>query len=365
MDKAPVVIDNGTKCCKIGFSSEDNPRAVVPTTVGVSRVSKDAAETVGEEPLKRRDLYNIVHPIQRGIIQDLDNMEKIWHYAFYNELRIPPEEHPVLHTEPALNPKSNREKIAQVMFETFNVPATKIALQPSLTLISTGRTNGIVLDSGEGVTSIVPICEGMTLSHAMLRFHLSGIDLTDYLQRLMTERGYYLDTPSEQELIPDIKEQLSYVALDFNEEMSATHSSAEIEKQYEMPDGRMISLGNERFRCGEALFQPSLVGLPYPGFHQGIYNSINKCDMAIRRDLYSNIVASGGTTLLSGFMERLEKELLSISSSSLDIKAIGTPERKYSVWIGGSILTSLTSFQDMWILKKDYEEKGPSVLHND
>lgn len=361
LETAPIVIDNGSKSCKVGFSCEDNPRSILPSAVGVPKQSKTAGERIGEEPLKRRDLYDIKFPIQRGIIEDWDNMEKIWHCALYDELKIPPDEHPILLTEPPLNPKRNREKIAQVMFETFGVPATYISLQPLLTLISAGRTNGIVLDSGDGVTSIVPICEGIPLQHAMLRLHLSGSDLTNYLLRLMTERGYYMETPSEQEMAPDIKEKLCYAAIGFEEEMAKPET--EVEKQYELPDGRQIILGNERFRCAEALFQPSLVGLPYSGFHQSILNSINKCDMAVRRDLYGNVVISGGNTLLSGFTDRLEKELFLISPSSVDIQMICPPERKYSVWVGGSLLSSLSSFQDMWIVKEEYEEIGPSIVH--
>ena len=188
LEVTPVVIDNGTNACKAGFSGDDNPRAILPSAVGVPR-SQGGSETVGGESLKRRDLFDVKFPIQRGIINDWENMEKIWHFAFYDELKIPPENHPVLLTEPILNPKANREKIAQVMFETFSVPATYISLQPHLSLIAAGRTNGIALDVGEGVASVVPICEGAILPHAMMRLHLSGTDLTDYLLRLMTERA--------------------------------------------------------------------------------------------------------------------------------------------------------------------------------
>lgn len=363
METAAIVIDNGTKSCKAGFSGDDNPRAILPSAVGLPKQARGSGERVGDEPLKRRDLFDIKFPIQRGIIQDWENMEKIWHYAFYNELKIPPEEHAVLLTEPPLNPRANREKITQIMFETFGTPATYVSLQPLLTLISAGRTNGIAVDSGEGVSSIVPICEGIPLQHAMIRLHLSGSDLTEYLLRLMTERGYYFDTPSEQEMAPDIKEKLCYVAQDFTEEMALSEKNKEIEKQYELPDGRQIVLGSERFRCSEALFQPSLVGMSYAGFPQSILNSINKCDMAVRRDLYNNVVLSGGTTLLEGFPERLEKELHEISPSSVEIQVIAPPERKFSVWTGGSILSSLSSFQDMWVLKSEYEESGPSIVH--
>ena len=363
IESAAIVIDNGSKCCKVGYSGDDNPRAILPSAVGIPRQPRSGGERVGDEPLKRRDLFDVKFPIQRGIIKDWDNMEKLWHYAFYNELRIPPEEHPVLLTEPILNPKVNREKITQIMFETFNTPATYVSLQPLLTMIAAGRTNGLTVDSGDGVTSIVPICEGVALPHAMIRLHLSGSDLTDYLLRLMTERGYYLDTPSEREVAPDIKEKLCYVAIDFDEAMQKEDPNSEIEKSYELPDGRTITLGKERFRCPEAFFQPSLVGLPYASLPQTICNAIGKCDMAIRRDLYNNIVVSGGSSLFPGFVERIDKDLHTICPPSLDIEVIAPPERRYSVWVGGSILSSLTSFEDMWITKKEYEEIGTSIVH--
>lgn len=365
MDSAALIVDNGSKTCKIGFSGDNNPRAIVPSAVGQPRQTSggNGGERFGDEAVKRRDLFDVAFPIKRGIIQDWENMEKIWHYAFYNELKISPEEHPVLLTEPPLNPRKNREKIVQIMFETFNVPASYVALQPLLTLYAAGRTNGIVVDSGEGVTGLVPICEGMTLSHAMIRLHLSGCDLTDYLLRLMTERGYYLETPSERELAPDIKEKLCYLPLEFDTEMATSDSNPDLEKSYVMPDGRQITLGNERFRCPEALFNPSLVGLAYPGLPLSLLESINKCDMAVRRDLYNNIVLSGGTTLIPGFPERLEHELRSVAPPSVDINIVAPPERKYSVWVGGSTLTSFSSFQNMWLTKQEFEESGPSIVH--
>ena len=364
MDSVALVVDNGSKACKVGYSGDDNPRAIVPSAVGLPRVAGGGGERFGDEAIKRRDLFDVAFPIKRGIVEDWENMEKIWHYAFYDELKVSPEEHPILLTEPPLNPRKNREKIIQIMFETFSVPASYVALQPLLTLYAAGRTTGLVVDSGEGVTSVVPICEGVSLAHAMIRLHLSGCDLTEYLLRLMTERGYYLETPSERELAPDIKENLCYLPLEFESEMASSDTNPEIEKTYTMPDGRQITLGNERFRCPEALYQPSLVGMPYPGLHRSVLNAINKCDMAIRRDLYSNIVLSGGTTLIPGFVERLEHELHGVAPPSVEMDIIAPPERKYSVWVGGSTLASLGSFKDMWISKQEFDEHGPSIVHH-
>ncbi|KAK5606042.1 Actin, alpha cardiac muscle 1 [Crenichthys baileyi] len=292
-----LVCDNGSGLVKAGFAGDDAPRAVFPFMVGrprhqgvmVGMGQKDSY--VGDEAQSKRGILTLKYPIEHGIITNWDDMEKIWHHAFYNELRVAPEEHPTLLTE-------------------------------------------------------APLTQSI----------------------------------SEREIVRDIKEKLCYVALDFENEMATAASSSSLEKSYELPDGQVITIGNERFRLSrdplpallywcvktskhQYLYYPQIqcASMESAGIQETTYNSIMKCDIDIRKDLYANNVLSGGTTMYPGIADRMQKEITALAPSTMKIKIIPPPERKYSVWIGGSVLASLSTFQQMWISKEEYDEAGLSI----
>merc|ERR1719393_86844 len=231
--------------------------------------------------------------MEHEVITDFDAMEKIWHSIFHNELRVDPEECFVLLATPPLTSKQNMERMAQSMFETFKVRGLQTLPSPVCALYASGRTTGIVVSIGASVTHVVPVYEGYALPHAITRSTIGGRQLTEYLMKILTERGYSFTTTVEREIIRDLKEKLCYIALDFDAELKTAQESSDKEKTYEMPDGQMVKVCDERFRCPEVLFQPSLIGKEASGIHDTTYQSIMKCDVDIRKDLYGNVVLSG------------------------------------------------------------------------
>lgn len=364
-EKTPIIIDNGSGMVKAGFSGDDAPRCVFPSIIGTPRHTgvmigmgqKDSY--VGDEAQSKRGILSLRYPIEHGIVNNWDDMTAIWHHTFYNELRVAPSEQPVLCTEAPLNPKKNREMMCQIMFETFEVPKWYLQIQAVLSLYASGRTSGLVLDSGDGVSHVVPIYEGYSLPHAIQRLDLAGRDITYYLAKILTETGLQMNTTAELEIVRCIKEKLCYVSLDFENEMANNKE----EVDYTMPDEQVVKIGTQRFRAPEILFNPSFNGLESKGIHESIYASIQKCDVDIRKDLYSSIVLSGGTTCYENLAERIQTEVSKLAPPAITVKVIAPAERKYSVWIGGSILSSLSTFQTLWVTKDEYSEFGNQIVH--
>ena len=285
---------------------------------------------------------------------------QVWRYTF-SKLTVASEDRPVLLTEPPLNPRINREKMTQTMFETFNVPAMYVSMQSILLMYAAaGRTSGLMYESGDGVTHLVPIYEGCALQNAIVRLDLGGRDLTEYLTKLMFERGYSFTTTAERDIVRDIKEKFCYVPMEFEKEMI---KSAKRESNYWLPDGQVITIGSESFRCPEALFKPSLLGMESIGVHEACYNSIMKCECDVRKYIYDNIIMSGGCNMTPGIGDRIHWELAARAPRHMRIRVITPPERLTTVWIGGSILAGVSTFRQTWISKQEYEEFGPTIVH--
>ena len=364
MSEKSIVIDNGSGVIKAGFSGDPQPCVKFPSIVGVPRTDKQMvgveskAEYIGDDAQKMRGVLKLSYPISSGIVTEWDLMEKVWEYCFSNELRVDPSEHKVLLTEAPMNPKLNREKMTQLMFETFQVQGLYVAIQAVLSLYSNGRTTGLVCDSGDGVTHTVPVYEGFSIPHAVRKNFIAGRAITDHLTNLLQADGI-----SEQggqsawkQIVRKIKEDLCFVSQDPAADKKLAADSTQLQKNYELPDGQTVAINAPRFLAPEALFHPDLIkeGDEVDGMHKMSHNSIQDCDIDIRKDLYGNMILSGGTTLYEGLPDRLEKEVDAMCPQPGSVKIIATQDRYYSVWTGGSTLSSLSTFESQWITKEEY-----------
>ncbi|CAF0837391.1 unnamed protein product [Adineta ricciae] len=363
----PIVIDNGSGMTKAGFAGDPIPKVNFPNYVGRPkhvRVMAGGLEGdifIGPRAEEYRGLLNIAYPMEHGIVEDWNDMERIWTYIYSkDQLRSASEEHPVLLTEAPLNPKRNREKAAEIFFETFNAPALFISMQAVLSLYASGRTTGVVLDSGDGVTHAVPIYEGFAMPHSILRNDVAGRDVTRYLKLLLQKEGCLFKTTAEFEIVKSIKERVCCLTPTAQkEELNQGEKS-----QFTLPDGTTIDLGSSRYRAPEVLFNPELIGEECEGIHEVLSGSIQRSDMDLRRTLYQNIVLSGGSTLFRGFGDRLLGELKRIAPKEVKIKISAPRERLYSTWIGGSILASLDTFKKIWVTKREYDNEGARMNEN-
>eukprot|EP01119_Soliformovum_irregulare_P002689 TRINITY_DN12948_c0_g1_i2.p1 TRINITY_DN12948_c0_g1~~TRINITY_DN12948_c0_g1_i2.p1 ORF type:complete len:309 (-),score=61.83 TRINITY_DN12948_c0_g1_i2:11-937(-) len=301
-------------------------------------------------------------PIRNGVPQDWEQMTTIWNHAF-TQLRVDSKSHPILLTEAPCNSRSIREKITAIMFEEFEIPAFYLSMQAVTSLYASGRVTGIIVDSGHTSTYSVPIYEGSAIQNAIHQLNIGGRDLTEFMLKLIAEKGYSLTGSSERGIFNHMKEHLTYVAINFEEEMHIARVTSSIERDYELPDGTMISLGSERFRCAEPLFNTNLLGIESDGMIQHhVHDSIMQCQSDLRKDLFHNVVLAGGNTMFPGMADRLRKEMSSLAPSA-QIRTIAPPERKYSSWIGGSIMASLPTFLDTCISRTEWEENGSTIIH--
>ena len=332
-----------------------------------------SATFCGDEALAKRGICSLYRPVENGIVTRWDDMEQLWRHCYFTELGVDPRDSSCLVTEAPLNPKPNREKTTQIFFESFDVPQFYLCCQSVLSLYASGVTTGVVLDCGYNVTHAVAIYEGYYLPHAVQRLYCGGQQITEYLKRDLNEKNKFMFTTSrETEIVSDIKEKLAYFRLQEEKE-----EKEKDEEKYELPDGTEITISKKKLTdCCEILFNPSMIfdakkdkntqkkTEEVVGIDSMICTAVEKCDGDIHGDLYKNIVLSGGGSLLKNIEPRLNQELTKkLSKKNVEFKVIAPPERKYSTWIGASILTALTTFEDLWITKDEYDEYGPAIVH--
>lgn len=382
-DERPVVVDNGTGFVKTGYAGSNFPEFVFPSIVGrpILRVEeKDAAAgeikdiMVGTEAAEFRNYLQVTQPMEHGIVKDFTDMRHVWNYTFDEKLRIDPRGRKILLTEPPMNPKRNREEMCQIMFEEYGFEGVYVAIQAVLTLYAQGLQTGVVVDSGDGVTHVVPVYEGFALPHLTKRLDVAGRDVTRYLIKLLLLRGYAFNRTADFETVRQIKEKLSFVSYDLDLDKKLAEETTTLVESYTLPDGRVIKVGSERFEAPECLFQPHLVDVEQPGVAELLFNTIQSAAVDTRSELYKHIVLSGGSSMYPGLPSRLEKELKQLyltrvlNGDGSRLKAFkcrieDPPRRKHMVFLGGAVLADIMKNRDsFWISRQEWYDQGPACL---
>jgi len=378
--KNVIVCDNGTGFVKCGFAGANFPTAIFPAMVGrpILRYeeSVDNVEIkdimVGDEAAKLRSMLQITYPMDNGIVRNWDDAKHVWNYTFFERLKINPKECKIMLTEPPMNPMQNREKMVTVMFEEYGFQACYIAIQAVLTLYAQGLLTGVVVDSGDGVTHIVPVYEGFSLPHLIKRLNVAGRDVTRYLIKLLLLSGYAFNRTADFETVRQIKEKLCYVGCDLELEKRLALETTILIKKYKLPDGRVIKVGRERFEAPECLFNPGLIDCDQVGMGEMVFDTINKADIDTRAEFYNHIVLSGGSTMYPGLPSRLEKEIRDLytarclkgdqeGAKRFKCRIEDPPRRKHMVFLGGAVLADIMKDkQAFWMNKSEFDEQGAS-----
>lgn len=347
-DMPALVIDNGSHTIRAGFCTEDVPSLEMITNATEGLLAhKDMGDTAS-------DLTQLSNPFECGQVSNWDAMEKVWNYIF-TKLETNRTEVPLLLSEPLLCNSSYREKVAEIIFEKFQIPYAHLARQSVLSTYSAGRLSGVVVNTGHHYTDISVIFEGYLVSNTSRCVNMGGHHITDHLMARLTEKDSAMASKLDFNMAQAIKENLCYVAADYDNEMEIC-----LNDNYTLPDGQKVEIREERFQCPEILFQPFLYGRDAsdPGLHMNIYSIIAQSDIHIRKDLYQNVILCGGTSLLPGCQERIRSELVSKAPAGTRVKVVASLSRKYAVWLGGAVLASLENFCELSTSKPFYEENG-------
>ncbi|KAI8907458.1 actin family [Powellomyces hirtus] len=409
MTHAPaVVIDNGTGYTKMGYAGNNDPQFIIPTclatresqttgNVASKRGIEDLDYYIGDEALANSKTYGISYPIRHGTVENWDHMEKFHQAAIFHHLRCEPEDHHFLLTEPPLNPPENREYTAEIFFESFGAKGMYIAVQAVLALAASwanGKTEqtltGTVIDSGDGVTHVIPVAEGYVIDSAIKHIPIAGRDITQFVQQLLRERENSIPPEDSLEVAKRIKEMYSYVCPDIVKEFKKYETEGDKWfKRHEFihsvtKKAYSVDVGFERFLGPEIFFNPEIASpdflTPLP---EVVDQVIQGCPIDTRRGLYKNIVLSGGSTMYKDFGKRLQRDIKTIvgarlrhyesvaqanlhkdqqiQAKNIEVNVVSHKKQRYAVWFGGSLLADTAEFNSCYHTKAQYEEHGPSI----
>lgn len=378
-----IVCDNGTGFVKVGYAGQNFPTSIFPSMIGrpILRAEEAISDTIelkdvmcGDEAAAVRSVLDIKYPVENGIVRNWEDMEHLWNYTFYEKMSIRPEDHKVLLTEPPQNPVKNREKLVERMFEKYGFGAANVSIQAMLTLYAQGLLTGVVVDTGDGVTHVVPVYDGYVPQNLIKRLDVAGRHVTQYLTKLLLLRGYAFNRTADFDTVRQIKEKLCYVAMDIGSERRLALETTCLMENYTLPDGRVIKVGRERFEAAECLFNPSLVDCEKVGMADMVFDMIQEADIDTRSEYYKHIVLSGGSSMYPGLPSRLEKDIRqryldhvlhgdNDRMKKFKITIEDPPRRKHMVFLGGSVLADIMKDKpEFWITKAEYDEKGVNAL---
>lgn len=329
--QSAIVVDYGFGSIKCGFTGDELPRSITTAT----------------------DSENVSF---------LDNFENNIRNVLIDELKTEPDKHPLLLTEVPLSSKPQKEQTAQILFEKFLVPALSIQVPGVLSLFSSGRLSGLVVDSGDRFTYTVAVSDGQAISDGAQCIEFAGRELDILLLKLISQR-YKNNSLSEHiEIIRNIKEKNCFIAFDYTKELIMSVQSNNVGISYQLPDGQDVLIGNEQFRCPEVLFSPKLLDSDITSLDKMVFNTIARCDVDLQKKLFSNVFLTGGSTMFAGFAERLQKDVTRLTKISTGVKVNSTQERIMSAWLGGSLVTANSNFSQICVTKQEYEEFGPIIV---
>lgn len=380
----PIVLDNGSGMIRCGFSGDNLPRVCYSNIVGRPKYHKidylpsdiNIDDTfVGNQAQLRRGLLKLTYPMEHGTVYDWNALETIWQQVLLHDLvgssshyncagsdldsnntGFSLKEHTILITEHPFSNRRQREKMCEILFESFGIGAINVAMPSVLALYSTGRTTGVVVDVGDGVSCIAPVFDGFALPGSIRRIDIAGRDITKQLQLQIMKDGYSMNSSSEFEILRNMKERIGFVNYKIS---NSIHDDTF--QNFQLPDGKTLKVRNTSLsKSCEILFQPESFGYEEPKIHEALYNSVLRTDADLRKKLFETIILSGGSTMFKNFGSRLLHELREIDPE-INLKVHASPERKNSCFIGGSILSSLSTFNNIAVSKRQFMEDPKSV----